>query len=107
METDDAFRVAISGNLLGNIGFDVDVFDPRRDRASQQHQSILFRLHPATPVFPPPRGHDHRARTTIEQSREADSSTDKVQPQFDELPPLVRRGIDVLQSSACGGRDRE
>ena len=90
--TDNAFGFAIAGNRPGDVVFNVDVFNFRNDRGSQQRLPLFFRFIPAALVFRATAGDDHRRRPVFDQTVYIGSPGDPVQPQFYQFRPFFREG---------------
>ncbi len=86
---DDPLCVSVARDFSGNIFFQIDVFDSRSDRGSQQGLSLLFRSPPSTAVFAPTAGDDNRCRTVFDQAAKIRQMRQPVQSQFDQRGALV------------------
>src|SRR5690349_1984754 len=89
MEADDALRLAIARNALGDVLFQIDVINARSDGAAKQHLSFFFRLVPTPAIFATTASDDDRARPRGQQPLEIDRLADEIQPQLDQLCALL------------------
>ena len=78
-------------HFLATIFFQIDVFNARHNRLSQQQLSLLLAPHPLAAVALAPAGNHHRARSLGKQSVQVHRALDIVQPQFHELSAVFRQ----------------
>ena len=89
VEADDPLRLAEAGNAGGDVVFQVDVFDAFGDGRPQEELPLLLRAGPFAAVGRAAAGDDHGAGPIGEQPLDVDGPGDVVQPQFDQLGPLL------------------
>ncbi len=91
VQADDAFRLAVDRNLVGDVRLQIDVLDAFRDRGPQQHQPRLLAALPLALVLQPPTRGDHRAPALAKQPLQIDLPADVVQTDLDQLSTLLHQ----------------
>src|SRR5207249_4940382 len=93
--TDDAFGLAESSHLVSDVYLDVEVIESRDNSVAHQHEPLVFGAGPASAIGGPAKGGDHRAGTVGQQAFEVGSFAEEVEPQFDQLRPLLGGFLDL------------
>ena len=89
VQADDPLGLAVAGNLVGDVLFQVDVLDPLGDRRAQQHQPSLRAAVVLAAVLLAANGDDHRAGPVGQHALQIDLAVDVIEPQLDELGTLL------------------
>ena len=89
VKADHPFRLAETGYARSNVVFQIDIIDAFGNRRPQEKLPLFLRALPLAAIRWAAAGDDHRARPIGKQPLEIDRPVDIVQPQFDQLGPLL------------------
>ena len=91
VQADDALRLAVDRDPVGNVRLQIHVLHPFGDGGPQQHQPRLLTPLPLALVLQPPARDNHRAPALAKQPLQIDLSADVVQADLDQLSALLHQ----------------
>ncbi len=87
--TDDSFRLAEPRYLVGDVVFQIDVLDSVGDCLAEHDHPRFFAAGVFAAVYFPTNGDHRRTRPVFEQPLDIYPRADVIQPQLDQLGPLL------------------
>ena len=103
---DDPLRLAEPRNLAGDVVFQIDVLDAVGDRLAEHDQPGFFAARVLAAVLLAADGDHRRARPVLQQPLDIHPRADVVQPQLDQLGPLLHQVLDARPACAYDGYGR-